>query len=370
MIDIFEQSFDFDRPLSLYVHVPFCIRKCSYCAFFSCTGQNEEIRENYTDRIVSEIEKINQKLKTPFHTVFIGGGNPGCLSYRQLERICKAACKNGRPEEFTTEMNPESLDENKCSLFADYFTRLSMGVQSLDEKALKFLGRNASLKETIKGMENACTLREETGISLNFDLITCLGKWHDALADVRKTVGDFSPDHLSIYALSIEEGTPLYRQNVTVPDSDEQFEILSGIWKFMKDRKYVHYEVSNFAEPGHECMHNIVYWDYSQYAGVGPGAASTGFRDGLAYRIEADCNIANWKYNMVSLSVQEQLEEFVLMGLRHSKGLDLERLERYFGKTITEIPDGYSKKGGFLVPDEHGLITSDAAALQIISKLG
>ena len=176
---VFTDSFDFSSDTSLYIHVPFCTSKCSYCAFYSVPGCHDEEMDAFTDKVVSEIEIINEKMgKKAYVTAFIGGGNPGCLGPERLGKIAEAVCRNGRPGEFSTEMNPESLNEAFFPLFENCFTRLSMGVQSLDSKALAFLGRNSDLDSTIRGLQLSQKLHSQFKTDLSYDLITCLGKWH------------------------------------------------------------------------------------------------------------------------------------------------------------------------------------------------
>ena len=376
----FLSSFDTDKGLSLYIHVPFCISKCAYCAFYSRPGCTDDVMDSYTERLLKEISLVNGLMKgRTYDTAFIGGGNPGCLGAERLSRIAEAVCANGRPSEFSVEMNPESLDEAFSPLFGKYFTRLSMGVQSLDENALAFLGRNADLKSTKRGLELSKKLRE-TGCTVSYDLITCLGPWHDELSDVKALVENYRPDHLSVYALTLEEGTPLYRKNPNLPDEDEQYVILNRVWKYLKEQGFEHYEVSNFAKPGFRCRHNCRYWAYEQYLGLGPGAASTAFsKDGSVHRFSFRPDVDSYVsqepltgFEREDLSSSEAVEELVLMGLRYKGGLDLTRLENMAGKCLDSDflkgLNGFSVNDGHLVPDDDGLMTADAAAEAIIGQ--
>ena len=378
----FTDCFDFSSDLSLYIHVPFCRTKCAYCAFYSEPGCGGSLIDGFTEKIVREISIINEKRgHRPYETAFIGGGNPGCLGPENLGRIAKAVCENGRPAEFSTEMNPESLDERFFPLFGQYFTRLSMGVQSLDPKALSFLGRNADPEQTRRGLGLSQQLRRETGCALSYDLITCLGPWHDALSDAREIVQGYAPEHMSVYALTLEEGTPLCESKPVLPDSDEQYGILKEIGEYLASCGYRHYEVSNYAKEGYRCAHNSRYWAYRQYLGLGPGAASTAFsKDGNVTRISFRPSVRTWLgtglfggCDIEPLTETEACEELVLMGLRHKAGLDLNRLaemaHRDIGRETVQSLKGFREKGGFLVPDEDGLMTADAAALELIGAL-
>ena len=378
----FLQSFDIGKGLSLYIHVPFCIKKCAYCAFYSRSCCSDELMDAYLRRLLREIGLVNELMAgKPFETAFIGGGNPGCLGAGRLSEIAEAVCRNGRPAEFSAEMNPESLDESFFPLFDKYLTRLSMGVQSLDETALSFLGRNADLKSTRRGLELSQKLRKETGCNLSYDLITCLGPWHDELEDVGKLVGNYPSDHLSVYALTLEEGTPLYKRRPHLPSEDEQYEILDRVWNYLSSQGYEHYEVSNFAKDGKRCAHNCRYWAYEQYLGLGPAAASTAFsEDGSAHRFCFGSDVDSYVsgepltgFETEDLDSREAVEELILMGLRYKGGLDIGRLETMARKSIDssifEGIRGFRVIGNRLVPDDTGLMTADAAASAILDAL-
>ena len=385
-MNTFSGSFDFTKDISLYIHVPFCVSKCAYCAFYSVSGCSGELMDAYTQRLIAEIDAVNDMMAgKSYATAFIGGGNPGCLGPARLGRIARAVCCNGRPAEFSTEMNPESLTQEYFPLFSKCFTRLSMGVQSLDSKALAFLGRNSDLDQTLRGIRLSQRLRHETGCSLNYDLITCLGSWHDELADLKNIISCCSSDHLSVYALTLEEGTPLYMKKPDLPDSDAQYEILKRIWDYLESEGFEHYEVSNFAKPGKRCVHNCRYWGYRPYLGLGPGAASTGIdASGKVTRINFTTSVKDYVSSSPfegaqyeGLSPKEACEELVLMGLRHKDGLDVRRVMDFAGKAwneniVKDLADdlhGFHADGDFIVPDDSGLMTADAAALTLLERL-
>ncbi len=378
----FLDSFDFSKDTSIYIHVPFCTAKCSYCAFYSVPCHSQSDMDDYTEKVVSEIVDANGRMAgRPYQTAFIGGGNPGCLGPERLRRIAEAICSNGRPLEFSTEMNPESLCEDHFPLFGSCFTRLSVGVQSLDPKALSYLGRNSDLQSTLRGLELSQKLHSLYGTDLSYDLITCLGSWHDELEDVKGLVSGFPSDHLSVYALTLEEGTPLYRKNVELPDADAQYEILRRIWDYLENLGFEHYEVSNFARNGKRCLHNCRYWAYRQYIGLGPAAASTAFSiDGRVTRYTFRPSVRDYNgsalfsgFESESLSERQAAEELVLMGLRYKGGLDLGRLEKmvHKGLDLDRLGGirGFCLHGGFLVPDDEGLMTADAAAMRVVDAL-
>ena len=380
-------SFDFEKPLSLYIHVPFCQSKCKYCAFYSISDHDLDLKSLYLKRLLAELETVVSHLEgRSFETAYLGGGNPACLGLDALEKIATLVCKNGQPKEFTVEMNPDTLTpEILCanSPFNGLFNRLSLGVQSLSQRALKFLGRNATLEQTYRGLELSQELNSLTGCELSYDLITCLGPWHKALEDVENLTRKFPSNHLSVYALTLEEGTPLYKENPALPNDDEQYDILKEVWSCLEAKGFEHYEVSNFAKKGKRGLHNCRYWDYLPYVGLGPGAASTAQKEGKVARFCVEKSV--YKYGKGEcfsgceaefLSTEEAIEELVLMGLRHKGGLDLERLETEFGQkgALKVGLSGYEvekfvRQGKFLVPTDDGLMIADYGARKVIEIL-
>ncbi|MBO7349034.1 MAG: hypothetical protein J6U27_03660, partial [Spirochaetales bacterium] len=252
---------------------------------------------------------------------------------------------------------------------------------SLEPKALQFLGRNSDLESTLRGLELSQKLHEKYNTDLSYDLITCLGSWHDELCDIKHIITDYPSDHLSIYALTLEEGTPLYRKKPALPDSDEQYVILSRIWSYLEGQGFEHYEVSNFARNGKRCFHNCRYWAYKQYVGLGPAAASTAFSaDNKVTRYVFRPSVSDYVktslldgFEEEKLSEKEAAEEEILMGLRYKGGLDLKRLSKRVHRNIhlsmmTNI-EGFSEKDGFLVPDDRGLMVADSVASRIVDAL-
>lgn len=381
----FLSSFDFSKPLSLYIHVPFCDRKCSYCAFFSVAGYHDDMQARYISKLMDELSAVVERMDgLPFETVYIGGGNPGCLGLGGLLHVARLVCRNGRPKEFTIEMNPDSLAMDMDELFGSFATRISLGVQSLDERALSFLGRNSSIGQTFAGLELSQRLSQNVGCELSYDLMTCLGPWHDPLSDVSRLCRDFPTNHLSVYALTLEEGTAMYKAGTSLPDEDSQVGVLEDVWAFLEGEGFEHYEVSNFAKDGRRGLHNCRYWDYRPYLGLGPGAASTAFKDGVVARFDAAKSVYGYVtgdrfanvYGEV-LTRDEALEEFVLMGMRYKGGLDLQRLKGEFPCivdpcelcSVLDALPGYEVVDSHLVPTDEGLLVADYAARSLLDIL-
>ena len=372
---MFLDNFDLEKKTSLYIHIPFCISKCYYCAFYSKVS-NQEIIDKYVTKLVKEIEKATFHFKKPFYTVYIGGGNPGLLSENQLLKICKAACRFGKPVEFTIEMNPESLKQDYFELFS-FVNRLSLGIQSLNEGRLKTLGRNSSRDETIQGLLRAVALKEKYHFNLNLDFICCVDSDREAtIRDLEQIFSYVEPEHLSVYELTIEKGTVLYNQNFKGLDEDETVDELKGIWKFLKDKGFEHYEVSAFARNKKYCKHNLVYWNMEQYLGLGVSSASTALN--TYSRIECPHNIKSYleskvlgNYEVTILNKEERLEEFVIMNLRKKTGIDLIKLKNIFNKEIKNFsyPGYKTENEKFVISNETGFLLCDGCALALLDLL-
>lgn len=376
-------NIDRQRKLSLYLHVPFCKRKCSYCAFFSKTGCSPLVIEGYVRKLIGEVVAVSDWYGMPFDTVFIGGGNPGVLGSQELLGLCRACCRNGHPREFTVEMNPESMaaaggDWLRSSL--EYIDRVSIGVQSLDADVLAVLGRNSSLEETLAGIDVSQRLRREFGFSLGYDLMACVpGRQRRCVEDIGRLfeIADF--DHLSLYSLMIEPGTGLSaaveRGELQIVDDDSQAQILIDCWREIESRGMFHYEVSNFAMPGSECRHNLAYWRMEQYIGLGPGAASTAFDPYT--RIECPADLGMYVespplsgYRQEVLGRREQVEEWVIMGTRIREGLSSDECLRRFGTGLPELSyPGFVCDGKRFFPTEEGFLLADGAACYAAERI-
>ena len=283
------------KPLGLYLHVPFCVRKCNYCDFVSFPGQDEDIIKAYVDRLCEDITSAGERYAASYHvdTVFIGGGTPSLLSPAQMKRILKAAdsaflcgcefaekCGAGISRcdglEITMESNPGTFDGEKLRQYIERgVNRLSMGVQSLDDAILKRLGRIHDSGTALKAMREAKELR----MNFNVDLMLgipgqTLKIWEDTL----KRVLAEEPKHVSFYSLQLEMGTPFYRDfkdgRLELPSWSENRAMYHRALEILKEAGYVHYEISNAALPGYECKHNLKYWTMQDYLGLGMAAHS------------------------------------------------------------------------------------------------
>jgi len=378
-----------DNPsLSLYIHLPFCKRCCSYCAFYSEEqSQWKEYRDGYVQRLVKEVEKSRESYGRDFSTIFLGGGNPLCLTELQLETILIAA---GNSSETTIEMNPESFTEMYFPLFEKRLAnRLSMGIQSLQPRFLTTLGRNSTREENLEGIALASKLRKRCGVSVNFDLMTCIPGQDvsHAICDIDELLSLSDFDHLSLYCLTVEEGTVLAGKLkeglLEVPDEDMQSKMLFSLWEHLERKGLVHYEVSNFARPGKQCRHNLRYWQLEPYLGLGSSAASRIFQGGDWVGLRNDQSLASYEssplfsgYSKEILSRKEELEEYLLVTLRTRSGLDKETFRKrfsldfdtIFGKALEGMGESLfvDTRGRFSLT-EKGLMIMDSLVLRLAS---
>ena len=265
--------------IGLYVHIPFCRAKCAYCDFNSYAGL-EHLFAPYVRALAREIELAGRRHPLQAQTIYLGGGTPTVLPLDLLGEVlaaCRRAFQVPEGAEVTVEANPGTVDgDYLAGLLSLGINRLSLGVQSFDEGELRLLGRIHTAREAVE----ACHLAREVGFdNLNLDLI--YGIPRQTLAGWRETLRqalDLHPDHLSLYALTLEEHTPLAqriaRGEVPAPDDDLAAEMYVLAEETLAEAGYVHYEISNWARPGRQCRHNLTYWRNQPYLGFGAGAHS------------------------------------------------------------------------------------------------
>jgi oxygen-independent coproporphyrinogen-3 oxidase len=384
-------SFPNDGNLSLYLHIPFCTTCCSYCAFYSePVDATKAYLQPYVDRLEQEIRACKARLDR-FFTIFIGGGNPGSLPADQLRRLLVAA-KADASDEVTIEMNPETFDETYFSLFAEgLVTRLSMGIQSMDDPTLMRLGRNARREDNLRSIALARQARLLYGIELSFDLMVCLpGQTVDlAIADLHEILMLSESDHISLYCLTVEEGTELALQvglgNTTVLDEDGQEDFLQKMWSELRRLGFEHYEVSNFCRNGKKSKHNQVYWRLDNYLGLGSSAASTLKEGSLARHYTQNQSLQEFAssqcfsgYEEEHVDANQQIEEYVMMALRTNAGIDKQVFAaRYqkdfdclFASAISSLDSSwYSDTIQFFVLTEYGFMVIDEILLRLALEI-
>lgn len=337
------------RKTGLYIHIPFCVRKCNYCAFLSF-GAEGSPRKEYTDALVCEIILKGEKLGHPgIDSVYVGGGTPSVLDISQMRDIMHAVRKSFDVKddaEITIEANPATLGRKDGVMLAKLqaykymgFNRLSMGVQSMDNDRLHYLGRIHTAENVKRDMELA---RRKGFDNINLDLMFSVPgeSMDDALSDLRKIIG-FSPEHISCYSLQIEEGTPFGEMAASgelheVPDEEDR-ETYHEICRVLEEAGYEHYEISNFARPGCRSRHNSLYWNMDDYVGLGLGAS--GFTGGVRYKNTEDIReyITLLKEGRLPTAEEhvntafDNISEAVFTGLRRKEGVSYEEAaEAYF----------------------------------------
>ncbi len=375
------------KPHSLYLHIPFCTTRCSYCAFYSEAAPSwREFREAYISRLEQEITALVQ-LTGGFVTIFIGGGNPGSLTCGQLSRLLVAA-KSTQCSEVTIEMNPETFSEAFFPLFEKKLvTRLSIGIQSMNSKVLHLLGRNATVEDNLKAIALAKKAHELYMVDLSFDLMAALpGQTIQmAVLDIDTVVSLSEAGHLSLYCLTIEEGTELARKvsshEIQVWNDDWQKELLQSLWNRLGQLGYEHYEVSNFAKKEKKCKHNLVYWALDTYIGLGSSAASFLQSGDQSWHYSQRQDLKEYArdayfsgYEKEILSSEQQLEEYLMMALRTNRGIEKNYFrERFaldfdslFSKIIAHFdPLWYNNTSQFFVLTEVGWMVLDEIVLRL-----
>ncbi len=347
-----------DSPLQLYLHIPFCVKKCRYCDFLSAPSTEEE-REAYVDRLQKEIqrkaaappfntEKTEKCGKKQVSTIFIGGGTPSLLTPQQTEQILETVYENFSLEkdvEITIECNPGTLDPERIRTYRSLgINRISMGLQSAKKEELQLLGRIHTYEDFLKSYDG---VRRGGFENVNVDLIFGLpGQSLEDWAYTLNKVLPLSPSHVSAYGLIVEENTPFfqqYREDVSRREKGEETrelpneELECRMYQYTVQRLaqygYEAYEISNFAKKGKICRHNDGYWTRKNYMGLGLGAASL-------WNNVRFTNTRNWKEYMaenffpreeIVLSRREQMEETFFLGLRRRKGVSRQSFRETFG---------------------------------------
>lgn len=370
----------------IYIHIPFCKQRCSYCAFYSSTLYN--IKEEYVDALCNELRMRKEYLKgETVKTIYLGGGTPSTLTISQLQKICDtvyATYPVSDTPEVTIECNPDDLTpEFLKQLKTMPFNRISMGVQSFNDMQLKRLGRRHNAEKACSAVKNA---RAAGFGNISIDLMFALsGSTKEEWMHDLETAISLKPEHLSAYNLMYEEGTPLYNslqrgefKELSEEENLEQFQMLINS---MKAAGYRHYEISNFALPGRESRHNSSYWNDTPYIGCGAAAHSYG-------GTSREWNIADIKeyikginsgkrnFEIEHLNEEERYNDTILTRLRTADGIPLAWMEKKFSNKLNtymlraaekEVALGNLKEeNGHLSLTEKGIFISDAVIRELI----
>lgn len=323
------------KPLGIYLHIPFCGKKCNYCDFFS-TFATENSLDEYTEGLITSIKKWGGNLKNrPIDTIYLGGGTPSLLGHR-LPRLLDAVRKNFNVlpnAEITLELNPTgNVEELLGYAKVAGINRLSIGAQSGNDSELKILGRAHTARDT----ENTVRLAREIGFN-NISLDIMLGLPDSDKSSLTKTldfITNLNPEHISAYLLKIEEKTVFYKKQgeLNLPDDDAQAEQYLYMCRYLEEKGYEHYEISNFSKSGNFSRHNMKYWLGYDYLGLGPSAHSA--VDGKRFYYNRSITEFLNENPPVNDGESGSEEEYIMLRLRLKEGLDPQNFRRKFAKVL------------------------------------
>ncbi len=376
------------KPLELYIHIPFCVRKCAYCDFLSGPS-TLEVRGAYVNCLIEEIRQCKKAgTGTPDNgwascdpeeyevvSAFFGGGTPSILSPDQIRRIMEAlrGTYDWNPQaEVTIEANPGTVDEEKLRTYLDCgINRISFGLQSTNNEELRKLGRIHTWEEFLESYQKA---RIAGFTNINVDLMSALpGQTVDSWRETLEKVLALKPEHISAYSLIIEEGTPFYEKYEDhpelLPPEDEERQMYHDTKRILHEHGYERYEISNYARAGYACRHNIGYWERTEYKGFGLGSASllgnmryTNTRE-LKQYLEGQIEGTEEE-----LSEQDIREETFFLGLRKMEGIDPGPYRAHYEKLLEKLQmqQLLEEKDGRIYLTEYGIDISNYVLAQFL----
>lgn len=357
------------KTLGLYLHIPFCAQKCAYCDFYSYAPGDEGIKKNYVSAMMLQMEDISGACREHvIDTVYFGGGTPSLLPLSQVERLLYSIRHNfklSKGAEITFEANPGTVNLKYLKgLHKLGINRLSLGMQSANNAELKVLGRIHSVEDFGQTYKDA---RAAGFTNISVDVMYGLpGQSEASFERTLEYVADLEPEHISLYCLKIEEGTPFFamRDTLSLPDDDTEYEMYSNAVKYLNSQGYERYEMSNFARGGNMSRHNLKYWNCEEYIGIGASAHSyfcgerySVVRDTETYINGLEVLEANIPIICESrmIDMAESMNEYVMLRMRLDEGVNgSEFRARYgvdfwkkFGMYLDEyVSDGFVKKNG------------------------
>ncbi len=376
------------KECAIYIHIPFCVKKCDYCDFLSAPV-TEQVKREYVAALCEEIRReASVAADYQIISIFFGGGTPSILDANQLAEVLQTIKENYQVKqsaEITVECNPGTLSSDKLAVYRTAgVNRLSIGLQSADNRELKLLGRIHTWEQFL---ESFSLVRAAGFDNINIDLMSALpGQTEESYEKTLRKVIELQPEHISAYSLIIEEGTPFYEryaeqdeersrtgdvqreisdraldaseqvtlavgQNQTgeakdrdrLPDEDTERRMYERTEELLNAAGYARYEISNYAKPGHECRHNLCYWELTPYLGFGLGAASLFEECRFARERELSTYIKKLSEGQSTrieeerLDKQAQMEEYMFLGLRKIQGVSMRQFEEQYGSTVTEM---------------------------------
>lgn len=362
-----------DTSFELYIHIPFCVRKCAYCDFLSAPG-SEEAKASYTEALLREIEAVKTE-KREVSSIFVGGGTPSALSPSLMGDIFEKIHKSfsvAPDAEITIEANPGTLSKEKLFLYRNVgINRLSLGLQSPEAAELKSLGRIHTYEEFLESF----SLAREAGFqNINVDLMCALPEQtYEGWVRNLRTVAALHPEHISAYSLIIEEGTPFAKRKLNLPDEDTEYRMYEDTAGILAEYGYEQYEISNYAKKDLVCQHNVGYWTRKEYLGLGLGAASLWGNQRFSNTSDFSLYLNNSGFpekirgDRETLSLEAEMSEFMFLGLRMTKGVSKAEFLEGFGVPIEsvygKVLDKYKSVG--LLEETEGRIFLTRAGIHV-----
>lgn len=353
-------------PLSVYIHWPYCLSKCPYCDFFSKVDKHVD-QKQIIDGYLDDLNWYHDlTAKQTVQSIFFGGGTPSLIEPQYIEKVINHIFKlwpTTKQVEISLEANPNT---NRPNLFADLrlagINRLSLGIQALNDKDLKFLGRTHNLSRALHAVDEVTRLFDNHSADL---IYARPGQTAEAWKQELNQISELGLKHLSLYQLTIEEGTFFARKGIKPMDDEPAAELYALTQEFLATKGYPQYEVSNFAHPGYESIHNLAYWRGQNYLGIGPAAHG---------RIKTTDKIyaSTHHRQLEELTPQERAEELIIMGLRIREGINKENFRRQCGLELTGFVNDKARQSlirqKLLFEDKHSLRTANRGFL-LLNKI-
>lgn len=370
--------------MELYIHIPFCVKKCIYCDFLSAPADST-VKERYFQILLKEIELSGRSMteREPVTSVFIGGGTPSLFSGERIFSIldtCREYFSISEQTEITMEANPGTVTERSLKVYRKAgVNRLSFGLQSADDGELKRIGRIHTWEMFLESFRMA---RAAGFVNINIDLISGLpGQTAESFRRTLENVTALNPEHISVYSLILEEETALYQEvqegRIALPDEDEGYRMDVLTREYLEAAGFHRYEISNYARKGRECRHNIGYWTGVPYLGLGLGAAGyTGHmrytnEKSLSAYLKSEGNPDRIRRDWTELSREDRMEEFIFLGLRMCRGISEKEFKSRFGKSFDEVYGPVAERQiqeGLLVKDG-GFIRLTVRGMEVANRV-
>lgn len=363
------------KSLGIYIHIPFCVRKCKYCDFLSGPA-GKDTQKQYVEKLLEEIEQNRELLAERMtETIFFGGGTPSAIDAEDIAHILEKLKSYGNLSEnaeISIEANPGTVTEEKLMIWKQAgINRISFGLQSADNEELKTLGRIHTWEEFV---ENYHLARKCGFHNINVDLMSALpGQTVDTWRNTMERVTELNPEHISAYSLIIEEGTPFYeayaKHPELLPTEEEERTIYYETKSFLAAKGYERYEISNYAKPGYACRHNLSYWERVDYLGLGLGAASLLGNVRKSNQIEIKEYLqGNFEGEKEVLSETNAMEEYFFLGLRKMEGVDWTKYEESYAQIIEKLVNKglLEKDGDYVKLTELGIDVSNQVLAEFL----